>query len=404
MAGNNSYFKLREELAEFDKKYEGSDDVFGLTQLTFPGYSSSPRLVMFAGAHIKQTVPQLYPDFPRVYTGRENVFGMLSSGYKKTHNNLTVLYKVPRFSNMPNHLYTLFCYDEDNDSYCMIEKKNLEDLTEVYGYSYNTEVLDSYDVGDTIPDDTMLYKSCSYDEYNNYCNGKNTLVMYTADPLTIEDAIKARKGYADQRVSTEVETITCMLNDNDILGNYYGNKKEYHPFPHIGEKIKDQIICFKKRVINSQILYDFKENNMRKVNFALDTPYYVNGGGVVDDIFIYSNKSIDEIPDTSFYKDIKNILIEQERYFKEVNAICKEFIESGKKVSRDINHLFKRSSEILEPEYKWREEKSIYSNMIIEFQIYRPNKIKKGSKTTGRLTRLFTLYNPCLPYMVTCIS
>ena len=87
MAGNN-YFKLKEQLAEFDKKYEGKDDAFGLTQLTFPGWLSSPRLVMYAGAHIKQTVPQLHPDFPRVYTGRENVFAMLSSGYKKTNDNI----------------------------------------------------------------------------------------------------------------------------------------------------------------------------------------------------------------------------------------------------------------------------------------------------------------------------
>ena len=75
-----------------------------------------------------------YPEPPRMYTNYEYIFGKISSGYKQSKYNYTVVSKIPRFSWLPNYLYTLILYNEDLDQYELLEKKDIENLTENFAY------------------------------------------------------------------------------------------------------------------------------------------------------------------------------------------------------------------------------------------------------------------------------
>lgn len=382
---NNTYMKLKELLAVKEHELKGTNDMFSMSLLTFPGYVSSSRGVMYT-SHLKHMVTINQPEVPNVFTHYENMLGKLSSGYKKANADLKVHAKVSKFNHIPNHKYVIFTYDEEKDLYDIVEKKNYENLTEKFGYAYNNDVLDSKEVGSDISKGEVLYKTNSYDEYMNYGFGRNVKFIFTLDNDTIEDAISCSDRLAKDFSFTETDTIKTTLNDNDILGNLYGDNVNYKAFPDIGEPIKRRIICNKKRIFNNQILFDLKMSNLRKVNFGSDTPFYSDGTLV--DIDIYCNKSIDEIVETPFNRQLLFYLREQTRYYEEINKICTDIINSGSNYSKDINYMFKRTSDILNPDYKWRDEDNIFSNMIIEFTTANIVPLEIGSKITGRYGEL----------------
>ena len=157
-----------------------------------------------------------------------------------------------------------FVYDKDKEMYDVIERKDVEDLTEKYGFQYDNSGINNYKVGDTIHKGDTLSKSTSYDEYGNYGFGKNVKAMYLVDLDTLEDAIVVSESLAKSMKSTEVEKVKVPINDNDFLLNLYGDNDNYKAFPDIGEFTNDKILCVKRRIINSQILFDLKSGNSKK--------------------------------------------------------------------------------------------------------------------------------------------
>ena len=378
---NQNTAKLKQRLEEMDEQFYGKDDIFGMTLLTNPGYISSARNIMFTN-HLKQLLNLLNPDFPRVFTNYENIVGENSTGIQRARHNWVIEDKIYKFEEN-NHLYMLFVYDPDEDFYDVIQKKNVENLTEKFGFSYNNEFMDKLEVGDRVDKGEVMYKSTSYDEDNNYCYGKNATFMYLMDNDTIEDAVKVRKSFADELLNTEVETVQISLNDNDILCNIYGDDDNYKAFPDIMEKVVDKTVCAKRRIFNNQLLYDFKKSNLKKIDYSNDVLYFCDG--VVNDITIYCNKNIDEIPDNPLYSQIKRYYKNELRYYEELYEKSKEILESGSKYSRDVDYVYKKSKEILDEQYKWKEsDGSVFSNMVLQFEIARPVKLSVGSKVTGR--------------------
>lgn len=375
---------LKEALDAKEKEFSFTDDIFSMTLLTNPGYISSSRNIMFT-SHLRQFVNLINPDIPKVFTNYENLVGKNSTGYYKSKRKLQVIDKIPRFDTdgLENHLYLLFTYDEEKDRYDVITKKIVEDLTEKFGYAYVNDNMDTKEPGDVIKKDEVLYTTTSYDEDLNYRYGTNVKVMYTIEPNTIEDAIVCSESFAKRMVSKEIETVKVSLNDNDILCNIYGNNDEYKCFPDIGENVKNKIVCAKRRIHNNQVLFDLKKSNLRKINFMNDILFY-NDGRLVD-IVIYSNKTIDEIEDNVFNRQIKKYLIMQTEFYQKVYDRCKAIIKSGSKYSNDISFYYKKAKDILDENVKWKEENnSVFSNMVIEFLIERDSPLTIGQKITGR--------------------
>ena len=378
-----SSFNYR-ELEEREKAVGGTDHVYGMTLMTLAKYISSSRSNMVT-SHLKQFVPLNNPDFPKLSTGYENTVGKNSTGYYKAKHQYEVVAKIPRFKNGidDDNLYFLFVYDRKNDYYDIIQKKVVEDLTEKFGYAYKTDVIDSKEVGDIIEEGEVLYRSTSYDEDMNYGFGKNVLVLYGLPTETIEDCIIARKGVCKEFTSKEVELVKVSLNDNDILCNIYGDNDEYKAFPDIGELINNKIVACKRRIHNSQVLYDLKKSNLKKINYDNDTIFY-NEGRIVD-IYIRSNKPLDEIEDNVFNRQLKKYLTMQTEFYQAVYDECDRIINSGSNFSKEISHYYKRSRDILDPNVKWREENNaIFNNMIVEFLVERNAELTVGQKITGR--------------------
>ena len=251
-------FSLKEELSAKDKTLYNTKSLYGMTSLTYPRYINSMRSTMFT-SHLKQFLTPLNPDFPYVFTNAENLVGKHSSGYKKIDNPCKVFRKCVKYEDIietPN-TYKLFIFDEKLQQFDVVERKEIEDLTENFGFQYQNEFIDSLEEGDTIDIDSVLFKSSSYDKDMNYRYGKNAVMMYTLDPYTSEDAAVVRRGFIEKFNTIETEIISIKLNDNDFLINLFGDDDNYRPIPDIGEKVTG-IIASIRTQFNNQILYDFK--------------------------------------------------------------------------------------------------------------------------------------------------
>ena len=392
--GERQKYNLKQELLKKNDRILGVEDgidrrlsLMGISALTNPAYNNSMRTNMWT-SHSRQFLTLINPHFPKVYFGAENTVGKYSNGYREIKGNKKVYKKIVKFEKLIEEsdyldapqIYELFLYDEEQDLYSVEHRKPCEDLTELFGYDYNNDLIDSLDEGDEISDGTVLYKSTSYDEDMNYRFGQNVRVMYTLDPSTFEDAAKMTDEFANKFVSPEIETIEIGLNDNDFLLNMFGDSIEnYQSLPKLGQKI-DGILAVSRRLFNNQIIFDFKNKNLSRIMDG-DNIYY--DSGVVLDYTIYCNNP--DIQNNTFNKDILRYLKHQKQYWKEINKTCKTIMKSGSKYTREIDYLYKRSKEMLDDENsRWKEGDSEFSNVIIQVLVERHVGCQPGQKLTPR--------------------
>ena len=250
--GERQKYNLKQELLKANDRILGVTDgddkrlsLLGISALTKPEYNNSMRTNMFT-SHSRQFLTLTHPHFPKVYFGAENVVGAYSDGYKRIVGDKTVYKKIVKYADLIDKsdfinqpiMYELFLYDKKKDEYSVEHRKPNEDLTEVFGFDYDNHEIDKYEEGDTIKDQTVLYHSTSYDENMNYRYGQNVPVMYTLSPTTFEDAAEVSDEFAEEFMSSEIETIEISLNDNDFLLNMFGKDiKHYQTLPRLGQPV-----------------------------------------------------------------------------------------------------------------------------------------------------------------------
>lgn len=381
-------FNLKESLREADLKMTGSPEILGKGMLTVPQYVNSMRTNMFT-SHLNQFKVLTTAEYPHWFTNCENLVGEYSDGYKKADGELEVVAKIEKYADIVDRptVYLLFVWNKKKKRYEVIERREIENLVEVFAYQYNNSFIDSLEVGDTVPDESVLMKSTSYDEYMNYGFGKDVRVMFSLDPDTSEDAAKCSKSLAkvwgDSAMNAvEGEIYEIPINTNDFPMNILGEEGEYKVFPDIGQASKGEIMRL-RRQYNDQLLHDFRTDMLGKYLDG-DVTYY--GDGIVTDVEILCNN--EELEENMFNQQILKYLNSQTEYYKEIRRICKTIITSGKDYSSDIDYLYKRSWDYIDIESKWKDvgnrNDSTFSNMIVNIEIMRVVGLSKGSKITGR--------------------
>lgn len=379
-------YSITEELLRLDRELpqtaQGRASCLGTSAMTFPSSNNSMRSNMFT-SHMNQFLDLVDPEPPYIFTTAENVAGKHSNSYYKTKGDIEVYRKVVKYGELLDHpeVYVLFVYNHKKEEYEIIERHPCENLVENFGYEINNDVIDQLNEGDEVKDDTVLYRSRSYDEYMNYRYGLNTVVQYTLNPFTAEDAAQVSESLSKRMVSIENEIIEIKLNDNDFLLNIYGDDKNYKVIPDIGEHVNGKVIAASRRLYNNQIFFDFKKKNLSRM-MSGDTRYYVDGDYQVMDITIFSNN--ETIVDNAFNGQINKYLRAQNEYYEEIREICEEIKESGQKYSRDIDYLYKRAGEMIDTKKRWKENDSAFSNMLIKISVKNRCGLRKGQKVTGR--------------------
>lgn len=380
--GERQKYNLTEELMRYNETHADDPSLLGMSGLTMSGYNNSMRTVMFT-SHLNQFVNLIDPEPAKWFTNMENLVGENSSGYNRVDGDVGVTDKVRKFSDDINpeyQIYKLFIYNKKKDEYDVVTRQPVENLGEVYGYTYNNDVIDSFGKGDTIKAGTVIYNSTSYDEDMNYGYGVNAVVQYTLDAGCSEDAAEMSEDFAQRLNSIEPEEFQFGLNNNDYLLNMYGTKKEYRTMPRIGEPIKNGIVAAYRRLYNNQVLHDFKDSALSEVMDG-DQPIY--GHGIVIDVEVFCNNP--EIERNSFNAQVLDYLDVQTKYYKKINKVCRKIMASGSKYSHDIEYLFRRSEDMLNNN-KWKDKdnNNAFGNLIIRVTTLNINGVHLGQKITFR--------------------
>ena len=102
------------------------------------------------------------------------------------------------------------------------------------------------------------------------------------------------------------------------------------------------------------------------------------------DVNIYCNQPIEDIPKVPANEQLLKYLTEQERYWTEIRNICETIANSGSKYDDDIGFLLGRARNYLNPDYRWKDNDSIFNNMIMEITVQRDVPLNIGYKISGR--------------------
>lgn len=390
MALTSSRILLQDVLEEKQKQYEGDNSILGISSLTFPAYIDSSRTIMDVNHQLQRMVLDIN-EFPSTFTNSENMFGHLSTYNIQATSDLDVHKVIPKFDGLDIDSATqptiIIFYNHEREEFDLIYKQDVQNLPEKYGFQYDHSVLDNLKEGDKITKGTPLTRPTSYDEFDNYGFGQNVNSAYRIDMYTLEDGIKVSSRFAKSFVSTEVELVKVTLNDNNILGNAYGEDDDHYKcFPDIGEDIKDNRLCIWKILNNSQILYDMKSSNTKK-SLVSDINFW-NSGTIVD-IDIYCNKDRGAIPDTIYNQQILKYIDMDIEFHQRVVDATQELIDRGEKVSMQVKEWNKRCKELLNKDektgYKIKDENnSAFSNIVMYFLIKRKVGLYRGQKLVGR--------------------
>ena len=372
-----SYFE--KEVKQRVKELDSMEDVLAIGSLTLASYASSARSAMLT-QHLVQALVPNNPEVPGVSTGYEHMFGEYSNSYKRTDKKLRIIKKIQKYGDT---VYTLLVQDKDG-KYDIIQRQEVKHLAESYGYRINNECIDSHSQGDKIDKNTILYKSPCMDEYGNFMYGVNAKCIYVVSSETIEDAIVVSESFAKKMATTKVDKCSVMINDNDVMLNMYGDADEYKAFPDIGEKMKDSIICATRKRNKTLDQLTMKNSNLRKL-YPSDDVFQIQDNYYVGDINVWANKSYDEIPDIPANAQLKKYYKRNIDYYTEIFNLFGKIINTpGTKYSKEFSRLYAKARDFLDPGCKYAEDEKIFSNLLIEFTLFKSVKLFRGCKLCGR--------------------
>lgn len=347
--------------------------------MPFNNNNSGQRKIL-AGIQTEHSLCLFNPEPANIQTGYENRFGDRSASIKTNEGNVVVRAKIEKFESLPGHHYFLIVTDDENMTIKLIERISYKHNTESYGYMINNSVLDSYKVGDTIPDDQIISKSSAFDQYQNNSMGVNLLVEYIAKDDSMEDAIIISESGAKKLASPLIKEVRCIINDNDIILNLMGDDNNIKSFADIGEEVKDGILLATRREKNEDCLFMQSKSKLREILMS-DTKFMVQGKIV--DIDIYCNT-----PDKLYKKTNSQLLYYYQnkmRYTREIVEAVDELMRAGYKLSDEgtIKEIYNRGNQELN-NAQYIEKGKTYSGTEIYFKILERSVPMKGDKITNR--------------------
>lgn len=348
---------------------------------SFPSKTDSARSIMNHHAQ-QQCVNMLHSQKPYINTNFEDMLGNASVYRVTADHDFVVLRIIRKYAenNSDIQRYLMFVQYLESGIVDVLERKDVENLSEKYGFQYINDGFDKLREGDIIKKGTVLAHSTAYDQFDNYGAGQNVLFMYQSDAYTMEDSISITESFSKYFSSMEVESINIKQNENNAMINAYGDDDNYKTWPDVGEQIKDKLLCARRILNRHELYYAFKSSNLRK---KLRTDKAFISEGTVVDLDIYCNKPRAEIPNTPYNKQFLHYLDMLTKFRTEVFEYTGE-LRKGYKCSRKILELNKRCGELINPNTRIKDDAKEFSFAELSFTVKREVGVSIGQKITGR--------------------
>ena len=339
--------------------------------------SDAGRVNMFTG-HITQTVVLNKPERPRVFSRFENTVGSYTSAVKIIPDNAEL---VGIFEKNPLQKVYAIRY-KDTGKMDIHFAKPARHLTENFGYRLTDGIPSDATVGHDLPKDTVIQNWPCTDEYGNFTYGVNFRTIYmNLQGKTYEDGLVASESAAKRLAHTAIETITVVMNANDLTVNRCGTPEYHKGFPDVGEMITDGILMARRRINHESILFDLSANQLSKINTEADTVFYAKGQ--VIDINVFSNLSDIELDKHAFNRQILDYHLKWVEFREWFDTTFSECLAKGADAySSDVGYWSRICRDTKEG--KWRHERSEFEGIVIQFTIAMECPAVPGSKITNR--------------------
>lgn len=348
----------------------------GLLQ-PFNNTNSGARKIL-QGIQREQAIQILNSETPLVMTGFENQFGEYSSSFTRADSNYEVIAKVYKH---PNN-YWVLAYDVMNGVLNAYHRISYAHVTEMFGYSLNTDYLDHINVGQKIKKGDVVIRADAFDNALNKCDGVNLTTIYLAFGLTTEDPIVLSESAAKKIVSPLFDNISIMINENDIPLNLYGDNENYKSFPDIGEKVKNGIFCaIRQERKDDEALYSQTSERLQHLMMS-DDMYIANGEGIVEDIDIYCN-SIEKL-DAIYNSQLAKVYERQMKFCTDMAFTVEKFLAKHPKVqmSYDLQKIYSKCKDCVNGVQFIRD--NVFNNILLDVMIREDKSIEIGDKVTDR--------------------
>lgn len=357
------------------------EQILGITlNQPFVGSNSGSRKIMY-NIQAKQALPLLKPETAYIQTGFENRFGKESSSVIEAKTDYTVVGKVVKYLNNPNHQYYLILLDNKTNKLDVFQRISYVHTTETYGYLYDNSNVDILDVGDIVEEGDIMRQSTSFDEYGNHCEGVNLLATYIAMEDTMEDCMIISESARKKLGSPFLKTVTININDNDIPLNLHGNDDYYKAFPEVGETIPGGLLCCIRRDNNDEALFTQSWDNLKRI---MPSDEKVTIEGDVIDIEIHSNTP-ENLQERSSYQQLLMYYNERHRYLSDlvatVDNCMMQYNCTG--MSDKLREIYEIAKKEL-ADKKFMKDGKIYSGTIVEFTVVEYNYPNIGDKIANR--------------------
>lgn len=337
----------------------------GASAMTFPDKISTVRSNM-AVKHTSQYVVLSNPEFPRVYTGAENVFGERSSWNMKNEHSCKLVKKFVKFKNAPISPVVYVFLDLETNKYLCKQVNVAENLIERYGFRMYDRIKGKYNEGDILPSNTPVAQSSSYVN-GNYCSGRNIRMLYTVLPELTEDAVIISESAAKELEYDMVDIVTVNLKRDAYLLNKYGDANLYKPFPNIGEYVHNDVIC---SIRENSFMSSYAEARRSHVN---DRNYYSRGQIV--DIDIFTNVDLEN-------EELNGYLTEIQEWYQEIYTYLSTIVEDPYQDDVSLIDIYHRAEKYLSKS-SWVTKEYIVDT-IIQFKVLKHVPIHVGQKIVGR--------------------
>lgn len=366
-----------DKIAEVTENISSMEQILGKGLLQpFNGANAGARKIMHS-THRDHVFSLMSGEKAIIETGYEIRFGDYSSSITKADADYTVIAKISKFSTNPNHHFWLIVKDNKSNKLDVIERVSYHYITESYGYLYNNEYMDSLNVGDYIPNDTIVQKSLAFDEYMNRKDGVNFNVVYMALDDNMEDSIIISDAAANKLTSPLIKPVQIMINDNDIPLNIYGDDKTYKVIPDIGEDVVDATLIALRKEKKEEAYYTQSVDRLRKIIMS-DELKQVHGK--VIDIDIYCNNP--DILDNHYYAQIKWYYDELMRYSTEIVRTIMPYVSQNYELSYELQKLFAIAKRVCNHDLYI--DKRPFSNIVLNITVLEEKKMEPGDKASNR--------------------
>ena len=339
--------------------------------------NSGPRKIM-NGTHQTHTLVLTQSDVPYVSTGFENAYGDKSSSILKADMGYNVIGKIERFTQAREHNYYLVLENPDTKTIHVVERISYKHKTEGYGYLYNNNIIDGYEVGSYIPKDTVIRRSIGFDKFGNKTNGVNLNIAYMALDDNMEDSVIVSDTCAKKLCAPLIRRVKVILNDNDIPLNLYGDDDNYKVFPDIGESIQNGVLLAYRRENKEESIYSQAISRLRQTEMS-DTKITVNG--VVIDIRLRCNNK-EELQTGQYNQQLLYYYNDRIRMRNSILSLIGPYVARGYKLTYAANELFTVSQQ--EVNGVQFIDNNRFSKVELEFTVMENRDLEVGDKVADR--------------------